>query len=119
MASIVIIEEDDLMRELLKEWLGAAGHAVRERALRATPVAERADLVIVDVYMPRKVGADMVHAAQRAHRGAPVIAISGQFRPGLGRSRAAAQALGAQHIIPKPFSREELLAAVRLVIGPA
>src|SRR5258706_362353 len=39
MSSIVIIEEDDLMRGLLTEWLTGAGYAVRERGLRRPPPA--------------------------------------------------------------------------------
>lgn len=105
------------MRGLLREWLTAAGYAVREDAL-ARPAADSADLVIVDLYMPRQAGAGIVRAVQRAHPGAPVIAVSAQFRPGLAGSRSAARSLGARQVIPKPFSRDDLLAAVRAVIGP-
>jgi DNA-binding response OmpR family regulator len=119
MSSIVLIEEDDLMRGLLMEWLTAAGYAVRERGLREAPAGESADLVIVDLYMPRQAGADVVRAAQQAHPGTPVIAISAQFRPGLAGSWWAARSLGARKLIAKPFTREDLLEAVRAVIGPA
>ena len=107
------------MGGLLTEWLTGAGYAVRERALRAAPEAEGADLVIVDLYMPRQTGADVVLAAQQAYPGAPVIAMSAQFRPGLAGSWWAARALGARKLIAKPFTREDLLEAVRAVIGPA
>jgi DNA-binding response OmpR family regulator len=118
MPGIVIIEDDSLMRGLLREWLTAAGYTVREDALRhRLPGSNSADLVIVDLYMPRQAGAAIVRAVQRAHPGAPVIAISGQFRPGLAGSCSAARELGARQVIPKPFSREDLLAAVRAVIG--
>jgi DNA-binding response OmpR family regulator len=115
---IVIIEEDDLMRGLLTEWLTVAGYAVREPGPRA-PAGQRAELVIVNLYMPRQTGADVVRAVQQAHPGAPVIAISAQFRPGLDGSWRAARALGARKLIAKPFTREDLLAAVRALIGPA
>lgn len=42
MPSIVIIEEDDLMRGLLKEWLTAAGYAVSVRTLREPPAGDSA-----------------------------------------------------------------------------
>jgi hypothetical protein len=48
-----------------------------------------------------------------------VIAISAQFRSGLATSWWAARALGARKLIAKPFTREDLLGAVREVIGPA
>jgi DNA-binding response OmpR family regulator len=119
MSNVVIIEEDLLMRALLEEWLSAAGYAVREGALLGVPADESADLVIVDLYMPRQAGADVVLAAQQAYPGAPVIAMSAQFRPGLAGSWWAARALGARQLIAKPFTREDLLEAVRAVIGPA
>src|SRR2546430_2079385 len=117
MSSIVLIDEDILMRALLTEWLTAAGYAVRARALRQAPTAEAADLVIVDLYMPREAGADVVRTVQQAHPGAPVIAISAQFRAGLRRSGCAARALGVSRVIAKPFAREELLSVVRELIG--
>ena len=78
-----------------------------------------ADLVIVDVYMPRHEGAKTLRAVKAAHPETPLIAISGQFRPGLAGSCTAAEALGVRQVIAKPFSRRDLLAAVRGVIGPA
>jgi len=119
MSSIVIIDEDDLMRGLLNEWLTAAGYAVRERGLREVPAGESAELVIVDLYMPRQAGGDAVRAVQQAHPGIPVIAISAQFRAGLGDSGWAARALGVRRLIAKPFTREDLLSAVRELLGPA
>src|SRR4051812_21489959 len=118
MSGIVIIEEDDLMRGLLGEWLSAEGYAVREQLLHE-PAAGDADLVIVDLYMPRQTGAEVVRAVEQAHPGTPVIAISAQFRPGLAGSWWASRALGARKLIAKPFTREDLLGAVRAVIGPA
>ena len=119
MSSIVIIEDDDLMRGLLTEWLTGAGYAVRERGLRAAQAGEGADLVIVDLYMPRQAGGDAVRAVQQAHPGTPVIAMSAQFRPGLDCSVGAARALGVDKLVCKPFTREDLLGAVRALIGPA
>jgi DNA-binding response OmpR family regulator len=119
MSNIVIIEEDDLMRGLLHEWLTAAGYTVSKRGLQEAAARERANLVIVDLYMPRQAGVEVVRAVQQAHPGAPVIAISAQFRPGLGSSWWAARTLGVRQLIAKPFTREDLLEAVRGVIGPA
>src|SRR5437899_1518027 len=57
-SGIVIIEEDKLMRELLVEWLSAEGYSVRAAATGDAQVPGKADLVIVDVYMPRHEGAN-------------------------------------------------------------
>jgi DNA-binding response OmpR family regulator len=120
MSDIVVIEEDKLMRGLLVEWLSAAGYSVRPPASGGMEASDNPpDLVIVDVYMPRQEGAQRLRAIKAAHAETSVIAISGQFRPGLAGSCTAAEALGVQQVIAKPFSRRELLAAVHCVIGPA
>lgn len=117
MSGIVILDEDDLMRGLLEEWLTEAGYVARKGGLRDAPATRSADLVIIDLHSPREAGGETVRAAREAFPGAPVIAISGRFLPGLAGCCAAAQALGAQAVIAKPFSRDDLLAAVRAVIG--
>lgn len=106
------------MRGLLEEWLTAAGYRVRE-ATSADASASASDLVIVDLYMPRRSGAEVIRNVQQAHPGTPVIAMSAQFRSGIGGSPQAARALGAARLIAKPFTREDLLDAVHGVIGCA
>src|ERR1700716_1188318 len=64
---IVIIEEDKLMRGLLAEWLSAEGYSVRAAAPGDPSAQDGADLVIVDVYMPRHEGA----AEAAGHQGRP------------------------------------------------
>jgi CheY-like chemotaxis protein len=119
MSSIVIIEEDKLMRGLLTEWLTLEGYSVRPAATVDAPAADKVDLVIVDVYMPRHEGAKTLRAVKATYPATPLIAISGQFRPGLVGSCSAADALGVHQVVAKPFARQDLLAAVESVIGPA
>ena len=122
MSKIVIYEENDLMRALLEEWLSQAGYLVHAAASHEPhsggPAGGRpADLVIVSVYMPKDVGAQLVRKIQAIHPGTPVIAISGQFFAGLTANGAIAQSLGVQQAIAKPLNRLDLLAAVRALIG--
>jgi CheY-like chemotaxis protein len=119
MSTIVIIEEDRLMRGLLMEWLSAEGHSVRPDASGNGRAPDKADLVVVDVYMPRNEGANTLRAVRAAYPETPLIAISGHFRPGLVGPGTAADVLGVRQVIAKPFSRRDLLAAVRSAIGPA
>jgi len=122
MSKIVIYEENDLMRALLEEWLSEAGYGVHAAASHdqhsSHPADGRpADLVIVSLYMPKQGGVQLVREIQAMHPGAPLIAISGQFLPGLSSGGAIAQALGVQQVIAKPLTRSDLLAAVRAIIG--
>ena len=117
MSNIVIYEDNDLMRALLREWLCEAGYRVRAGSLCGLRSAGPADLVIVSVYMPKHAGAQLVRETQAAHPGTPLIAISGQFRSGLAANGATAQSLGVQRVIAKPLTRTALLEAVRAIIG--
>ena len=117
MSRIVIIEDDPLMRSLLAEWLTAEGYGVESVAGDKAQPSPSVDLVIVDVYMPRCLGVERLRSARRTYPGVPIIASSGQFRAGLDCAGPAAQALGVERVMAKPFSRETLLDAVRSVIG--
>jgi CheY-like chemotaxis protein len=123
MSNIVIYEGNDLMRALLEEWLSEAGyrvHAVASHDLRNNRLEEilaAAELVIVSVSMPKHAGGQLVREIQAMHPGIPLIAISGQFLPGLSANGAIAQALGVQLVIAKPLTRNDLLSAVRAIIG--
>jgi DNA-binding NtrC family response regulator len=115
--NIVIYEEDFLTRTLLEEWLAEAGYGVRVGD-RCNPCADApCDLVILSVYMPKQGGERCVRGIQEAHPHTPVIAISGQFRPGLSAAGATAQKLSVRQVVAKPLSRQELLESVRGIIS--
>jgi CheY-like chemotaxis protein len=117
MRDIVIYEEDFLNCALLKEWLGEAGYNVRIGNRCAPEGDARGDLVIMSVYMPKQAGARCTQDIQSAHAGTPMIAISGQFRPGLAATGTAAQLLHVRQVIAKPLVRKELLESVRGILG--
>jgi CheY-like chemotaxis protein len=107
---IVIVEPDDLIRELLDRWLGEAGYSVIVAAKDHSNAMVKPQLVIADISSPGSSGATI--GALRAAYSAPVLALSALFRRGLGGSEEAARRLDACKVLPKPFTREELLAAV-------
>ncbi len=114
---IVIYEEDYLTRALLQEWLSQAGYRVRFGRARDANLDRPADLVIVNVYMPKHAGALWVRDIQAEHPDTPIIAISSQFRSGLCSAGSAAQTLGVRQVIAKPLIRADLLDAVRGILG--
>jgi DNA-binding response OmpR family regulator len=114
---IVIYEEDSLTRALLHQWLGEAGYRVHTGMPRDTNLEGAADLVIVNVFMPKHTGAQWIRSIQATHPDTPLIAISGQFRSGLSAAGATAQTLGVRQVIAKPLVRADLLDAVRGIIG--
>lgn len=117
--NILIIEHDDLIRGLLEEWLGEAGYRVTHASACETASVDAADLVIVDIFMPKSGCQEAIAKVNRTLPAAAVIAISAQFRAGLGCSDEIARQLRVRKVLPKPFSRADLLAAVNDAIGPA
>jgi DNA-binding response OmpR family regulator len=101
---VLIQEEDDLIGELLERWLGEAGYTV------SAAEHERPCLVIVDVPDPR-LAQPLINSVW-AEYAAPILVLSGLFRRGLDGSAQAARQLGVKKVLPKPFTRKELLAAV-------
>jgi two-component system cell cycle sensor histidine kinase/response regulator CckA len=120
---ILIVDDDELMRELVAEWLTADGYRARtatngEMALELLREREAA-LIITDLHMPRLGGAEAVARMRHEHPDVPLIAMSGHFRSGRHVTPEVVLALGARLALAKPFSRQDLLQAVRDVLGPS
>jgi DNA-binding response OmpR family regulator len=115
MGKIAIYEPDDLMLELLREWLTAAGYTVRDSLDSDLTVS---DLAIVSVERPKSESEVLIRELQREYPGTPIIALSSRARSGLCSNGAAAQALGVERLLAKPLRRHELLVAVDEAIGP-
>jgi len=101
---VSVHEDDDLIRQLLERWLGEAGYTVQRTA------DESPCLVIADIPNPHTAPSRI--EALRAVYAAPILVLSGRFRRGLAASAEAARRLGVKKVLPKPFSRRELLSAV-------
>ena len=111
---VVIVEPDDLIRELLERWLGEAGYGVILAAKDHSTSTVKAQLVVADISSSDSAGATI--GALRVAYSAPILALSARFRRGLGGSVETAHRLDVCNVLPKPFTREELLAAVHEAI---
>lgn len=115
-ATILIVDDDDAIRALLAQSLGARGYRTRtarnaremDNLLALNPV----DVVILDIMMP---GEDGLSACRRlaARAGPPVILLSAR---GSEEDRITGLEIGAIHYLPKPCSAREVLANVRTVL---
>jgi len=121
-ADVLVIDDDAVMRELVADWLEAAGYCVRKaadchsglaQARLATPA-----LVVTDMCMPGASGAAAVSGLKEQVPGVRIIAISGYFNSGHGISAEAALGAGAARALAKPVKRKELIRAVAELLGP-
>jgi CheY-like chemotaxis protein len=119
---ILVVEDDPVLRDLIGDWLLAAGYCVslaaEGRSGIADALAERPALVVTDIHMPDVGGAAVIAEVTRVYPGIPVIAISGHFRSGDGLAPEEAMALGAKRTLAKPFKRQDVVGAVRELVGP-
>jgi CheY-like chemotaxis protein len=120
-AVILVCDDDEVHRDLIRATLEPHGHRVHEiddgDVLVAAVAAFRPELVILDLRMPTgglDVLRDLRSDPELAHT--PVLVLTGAaFRS----DRSASYAAGADHVLPKPFSPKELAATVAdLVAGP-
>jgi CheY-like chemotaxis protein len=112
--TVLVVDDDAQIRHVLRDLLEAAGHRVLEagngnQALGALRRVS-AGLVLCDMLMPEKEGIETCTELRRLHPGLPFIAMSGA-KDGANYLRIALK-LGASASLAKPFSRQELLAAI-------
>lgn len=123
MARILIIDDDDQVRKMLRLTLNAAGFDVIEAqdgtvALKLFYQNPLVDLVITDLIMPEKEGIETIMEIRRNFPKVPIIAISGGGRIDPSDYLSLAKKLGAQITLEKPFSRQDIIDAVNELIKP-
>jgi CheY-like chemotaxis protein len=117
MANILLADDVPLMVEAMLVALEAEGHkvAVAKDGAQALDMLSNAsfDIAILDIWMPKKSGLDVLKALRGAKPDLPVILISGGG-PGatLEQASAIADIYGADRLLYKPFEDEELLSAI-------
>jgi DNA-binding NtrC family response regulator len=117
-ASILVVEDDAAMRDLLTEELSDAGYSVQAAASAAAGLeiarAERFDLVVTDLRMPEMDGFDLIRGVTALPDPPHVVMITA-----FGSIETAIRAvkLGAYDYITKPFEIEELLLVADKALG--
>lgn len=119
MSRILVIDDDTLMRDLIRIYLEQDGFEVVEAGDGQDGVSRYrqrpADVVIVDIFMPRKDGIETIMDLRDIDPAAHILAISGGGELAGMEYLTYARSLGADNILPKPFKRDELIAAVRQI----
>ena len=114
MASVLVIEDVDVVRVVLCRMLVRAGHNVTETGDAATARTlikqNRFDIVITDIWMPGENSISFIQEVKAAQPKMPVIAITGGApRASTEFSHNTALSAGADRILLKPIAKDELL----------
>jgi len=116
-ATILVVDDNPMNRELATDFLGGAGYPViqaenGEQALSLLANNHTIDMVLLDIMMPGLNGFETCQRIKEHHlwRLIPVVMLTALTDV---RSRVTALEAGADDILCKPFEEEELLARVK------
>jgi len=117
---VLVVDDDQGTRDYLCELLAEAGCEVTavetgEEAIQRYR-CERYSLVLMDIFMPGKDGFETIMDIRRSFPQARVIAISGRAEHQGVDVMSWAKKIGAQHVLRKPFTPDELLYAMAEVL---
>jgi len=112
-ARILVVDDEEGVRSLLRHILTDAGHEVLEASngKEATErlQAEDVDLMITDLVMPEREGIEIILELHRTRPDLGIIAMSGAFG---GQFLRAARLFGARATLSKPIDQDVLLAEI-------
>lgn len=113
MATILIVDDEEFVRRLIRHYLKDTAHRVREArdGQEALEIARHTapDLIVTDNAMPSMTGIEMIRILRSEHPETKIIAMSG-----LGVEEASEH--GVDQLLPKPFTRKQFLESVRVVL---
>lgn len=119
-STILIIDDDESVRSVVRRTLERAGYRVlaAEDGRRGVQVAaeEAVDLVITDIFMPEMDGIEAIQTLRATGGGPRILAISGGAGH-LGGTLDDARLLGADAVLPKPFTPDVLRETVAGLLG--
>ncbi len=116
MARILLVDDDPLLRKVLKTVLDLQGHNVvalddGRTALQVLSPGEF-DLVITDLVMPEIDGLEFILRIRKNFSAIPILALSGGGRTRNMEVLEQAGSFGANAVLPKPFRPEQFVQMV-------
>ncbi len=121
MKRILIIDDDEQFREMLRAMIEREGYEVTEAQDGEIGLnlqnENKFDLIITDIIMPNKEGIALIMELKKDYPDLKIIAISGGGRIVPNDYLGIAERLGADYTLSKPFRRRELIRALEKVLG--
>ena len=116
MARVLVIDDEEQVRTLIREVLEGAGHEVMEagngREAMKLYEANPTNVVITDLVMPEQDGLEIIRELRRRFPAVKIIAVSGAQQKLNLDLLYVAEKLGALHTLEKPFEIRKLVALV-------
>jgi CheY-like chemotaxis protein len=120
MARVIVIDDQDPIRRIVRRALEQAGHEVLDAPDGASGMQilaqHSADVVISDIFMPGQDGIETLRQIRKDFPAVRVIVMSGGDSSGLLDLRQDAELLGAVKSLRKPFTAREIVDAVNGVL---
>lgn len=117
LATILVVDDEADIREVVEEYLGTRGYAAVGAADAATAraIAEQRpiDLAIVDIHMPHEDGLSLTRSLRARHPGLAVVILTSTESV---VDRVVGLEVGADDYVTKPFDPRELVARIRSVL---
>lgn len=122
MARILVIDDQDSIRRVVRRALEQDGHEVFDASDGELGMeileSHSFNVVITDIFMPGQDGIVTLRQVRKRFPQVKVIVISGGDSTGMMDLREDAELLGAVKSLPKPFNAREIMDVVRSVLGP-
>jgi two-component system KDP operon response regulator KdpE len=113
---VLVVDDEPPIRKLLRLGLSTQGYDILDAPsgkVALELMAERPDLVILDLGLPDIEGLELLQKIRQMNEGVPIVVLSSR-----GEEAAKVQALdlGADDYVTKPFGMDELLARIRAAL---
>ncbi len=116
MASVLVVDDEPEILQFVGAALEDEGFVVRTatdgRYAVELASADRPDLVVLDMMLPRLDGAGVASEIRRLHGDVPIVVVTAD-----GRAQEKAQSVGARAFLSKPFDLDRLLDLVHDTLG--
>jgi DNA-binding NtrC family response regulator len=116
---VLIVDDEDVVRQAMRKVLEQAGYRVAAAAdgaaALAHPAARTCRLVLCDLVLPDGSGIEVLRSLVRRRPGLPVVLVTGYATR---EQEDEARAAGAADFLAKPFEVSELLRVVSRVLDP-